>query len=257
MQFPAGAVSRPRDGTAPACARWLRVPHLGDQLQCGGWQWVSALTRVCIVASFSAFRRPRRVDGSREITKGPVDLPPRRTPHSARPSALQGREGDRRRSWEAPMSAQAKPDFEQIFQHMPGLCLVLDPAFIIVAQNQEHARATQTEGGRIVGQHVFAAFPDNPDDSGAIGVARIRDSLLAVLKTRKADHLPMLRYDVKPQSGPYVTRYWSVTNIPLLGDDGYVRWILIRAEDMTELAAARAAEQNDPMDRFERRAPRA
>jgi hypothetical protein len=59
------------------------------------------------------------------------------------------------------------------------------------------------------------------------------------MKTRKPDHLPMLRYDIKPLVGPYVTRYWSVTNIPLLGDDGYVQWILIRAEDMTELAGQR------------------
>ena len=141
----------------------------------------------------------------------------------------------------APDASQhpARPDFEQIFQHMPGLCLVLNPAFIIVAQNAEHARATQTEDGRIVGQHVFAAFPDNPNDSGAMGVARIRASLLTVMKTRRADHLPMLRYDVKPVTGPYETRYWSVTNIPLLGDDGYVQWILIRAEDMTELAGQR------------------
>jgi len=133
----------------------------------------------------------------------------------------------------------ARPDFEQIFNHMPGLCLVLDPAFIIVAQNDEHARATHTEGGKIVGQHVFAAFPDNPDDSGAMGVARIRASLLTVMKTRRADHLPMLRYDVKPAAGPFETRDWSVTNIPLLGADGYVQWILIRAEDMTELAGHR------------------
>jgi hypothetical protein len=132
-----------------------------------------------------------------------------------------------------------KPDFERVFNLMPGLCLVLDPALTIVAQNDEHARGTQSAGRKIVGQNVFAAFPDNPDDSGAMGVSRIRDSLLWVLKTREADHLPMLRYDFKPPMGPFVTRYWSVTNIPLLGDDGYVRWILIRAEDMTELAEHR------------------
>jgi len=130
------------------------------------------------------------------------------------------------------------PDFELVFEKMPGLCLVLDPAFTIIAQNEEHARATQSS---VVGQMVFAAFPDNPDHSGASGVARIRESLLKVLKTRQADHLPMLRYDVKPPVGPFQTRYWSVTNVPLLGDDGYVRWILIRAEEVVgEARAARA-----------------
>ena len=125
------------------------------------------------------------------------------------------------------------PDFALVFDKMPGLCLILDPGFTIIAQNEEHARATQTEGGKIVGQHVFAAFPDNPDHSGAMGVSQIRASLLKVLKTRQADHLPLLRYDVKPAQGPFQTRYWSVTNVPLLGDDGYVRWILIRAEEVT------------------------
>jgi hypothetical protein len=32
---------------------------------------------------------------------------------------------------------------------------------------------------------------------------------------------------------------WSVTNIPILGVDGYVRWILLRAEEMTELVKQR------------------
>ena len=121
------------------------------------------------------------------------------------------------------------PDFELVFQRMPGLCLVLDPGFTILAQNEEHARATKAD---VVGQIVFAAFPDNPDHSAATGVSRIRDSLLKVMKTREPDHLAMLRYDVKPAKGPFQTRYWSVTNVPLLGADGYVQWILIRAEEI-------------------------
>lgn len=128
------------------------------------------------------------------------------------------------------------PDFERVFQKMPGLCLVLDPGFTIVAQNEEHARGT---GVDVVGEIVFAAFPDNPDHSGASGVAKIRDSLVRVLKTRETDHLPMLRYDVKPPGRPFEIRYWTVTNIPILGDDGYVRWILLRAEELTELVKQR------------------
>ena len=128
------------------------------------------------------------------------------------------------------------PDFALVFDKMPGLCLILDPSFVIVAQNEEHLRATQAS---VVGQMVFAAFPDNPEDSGASGVAKIRASLLKVLKTREADTLPMLRYDVKPPFGRFETRYWSVTSVPILGEDGYVRWILIRAEEMTELVDQR------------------
>src|SRR5450432_4062638 len=105
-------------------------------------------------------------------------------------------------------------DYELVFQQMPGLCLILDPAF------------------NIVGQNLFAAFPDNPNDSGAVGLAKLRQSLLKVLKTRQADTMPMLRYDFKPARGPYQIRYWSITSAPILGEDGYVRWMLIRAEDI-------------------------
>ena len=35
------------------------------------------------------------------------------------------------------------PELEQVFDNLPALCLVLDPAFKIVAQNQAHAQANQ------------------------------------------------------------------------------------------------------------------
>ena len=44
---------------------------------------------------------------------------------------------------------------------------------------------------------------------------------------------------MKPPFGVFETRYWSVTNVPILGEDGYVRWILLRAEEMTELVEQR------------------
>ena len=128
-------------------------------------------------------------------------------------------------------------DFELVFHLLPGMCLVLDPAFTILAQNAEHARATMSEARNIVGQNLFAAFPDNPNHYAADGVSAVRTSLLKVLKTRAPDAMPLIRYDVKPARGPYQVRWWQITNTPILGEDGYVRWILIRAEDVTEFAA--------------------
>jgi PAS domain-containing protein len=133
-------------------------------------------------------------------------------------------------------------DFELVFNKMPGLSLILDIAFNIVAQNEEHARVT---GQQAVGHNLFAAFPDNPDDPGAAGLAQMRQSLLKVMKTREPDVLPMLRYDFKPAPGPFKKGYWSVTNTPILGEDGYVRWIVIRAEDVSELVEWREAERGN------------
>ncbi len=130
-------------------------------------------------------------------------------------------------------------DFELVFHLLPGMCLVLDPAFTILAQNAEHARATLSEGKNVVGQNLFAVFPDNPNHSAADGVSNVRASLLKVLKTRAPDAMPLIRYDVKPAVGPYQTRWWQITNTPILGDDGYVRWIINRADDVTELVELR------------------
>ena len=130
-------------------------------------------------------------------------------------------------------------DFELVFRHMPGLCLILDPGLTIVAQNIDHANATLSTDRNVVGMNLFAAFPDNPGHSAADGVALVRGSLLKVLKTRARDVMPVIRYDVRGERGPFETHWWSISNIPILDDSGYVRWIINRAEDVTELVALR------------------
>jgi len=136
-------------------------------------------------------------------------------------------------------------DFELIFNLTPGMCLVLDPGFNIVAQNEEHARATLSIAKNVVGKNLFAVFPDNPNHYSADGVSTVRSSLLKVLKTRQPDAMPVLRYDVKGERGPYQERWWQITNTPILGDDGYVRWIINRADDVTELVKLRENADRD------------
>ncbi|MES2294069.1 MAG: hypothetical protein V4527_12280 [Pseudomonadota bacterium] len=130
-------------------------------------------------------------------------------------------------------------DYKLIFNLMPGMCLILDTAFNILAQNEDHAKATLSVAKNVVGRNLFEAFPDNPYHSGADGVASVRQSLLKVLKTRQADAMPIIRYDVQPALGGFEARYWAITNTPILGEDGFVRWIINRAEDATELALLR------------------
>src|SRR4051812_30853497 len=111
-------------------------------------------------------------------------------------------------------------DYKLIFEMMPGMCLVLDAAFNILAQNRDHARATLSAAKPVIGRNLFEAFPDNPYDSNASGVATVRQSLLNVLKTRQADIMPIIRYDVQPALGGFEMRYWAITNTPVLGEDG-------------------------------------
>lgn len=135
----------------------------------------------------------------------------------------------------------SEPDYKSIFHLMPGMCLVLDTSFNIAAQNAAHAEATLTTGMNVIGRWLFDVFPDNPNHKAANGVSAVRQSLLNVLKTRKPDVMPVVRYDVQPEKGQYQTRYWAITNTPVLGADGYVQWIINRAEDVTELVELRAS----------------
>jgi PAS domain-containing protein len=140
---------------------------------------------------------------------------------------------------QALLSGTAPPDYRLIFDAMPGMCLILDTAFKIIAQNAEHAKATLSTNKSVIGKPIYEVFPDNPNDSYDSGVSAVRQSLLNVLKTRKRDEMPIVRYDVQPFGGQFEERYWTITNSPVLGSDGFVHWIINRAEDVTELVRLR------------------
>jgi PAS domain-containing protein len=139
----------------------------------------------------------------------------------------------------------APPDFQAIFQKTPGLYLVLDTSFFIVAVNDAYTAATMTRREEIVGRALFEVFPDNPDDHSADGVSNLRRSLLNVLKTRLPDKMSVQKYDIRrpiEEGGGFEVRYWSPLNTPVLGADGFVRWIIHRVEDVTELVRLQADE---------------
>ena len=139
----------------------------------------------------------------------------------------------------ATLKRPSKPDYKLVFDLMPGMCLVLDTNFTILAQNKAHAEATLSTAKNVLGRGLFEVFPDNPDDYNASGVSAVRQSLLNVLKTCRPDHMPIVRYDVQPDMGKFEQRSWAISNTPILGEDGYVRWIINRAEDVTELVQLR------------------
>ena len=41
------------------------------------------------------------------------------------------------------------------------------------------------------------------------------------------------------EGGGFDVRYWRVVNTPVLGEDGFVRWIINSVDDITELALLR------------------
>jgi PAS domain-containing protein len=142
------------------------------------------------------------------------------------------------------LTRPSEVDYKLVFDHTPGMCLILDTSFRIIAQNSVHAKATLSTAKSVVGKGLFEVFPDNPNDSNTNGVSAVRQSLLKVMKTRQQDAMPIIRYDVRPDSGDFQERYWAITNTPILGEDGFVRWIINRAEDVTKLVQLRRKEHN-------------
>jgi PAS domain-containing protein len=133
-------------------------------------------------------------------------------------------------------------DFVAFFNKSPRLCLILDANFTLIAQNEAHAAATMTKPEDTIGHSLFEVFPDNPNDATADGLSYLRRSLLNVLKTRAEDIIETLKFDIErplSEGGGFDVRYWRVVNTPVLGEDGFVRWIVNSVDDITELTLLR------------------
>ncbi|MGY6217614.1 response regulator [Methylolobus aquaticus] len=128
-------------------------------------------------------------------------------------------------------------DYRAIVDGLPGLFLILDDQLNIVAVSDAYARATMTRREEILGKSMFEVFPDNPEDPHADGVRNLHASLQRVLISALPDTMAVQKYDVRrpeQEGGGFEERYWTPINSPVLGQDGRVRYIIHRAEDVTE-----------------------
>ena len=134
------------------------------------------------------------------------------------------------------------PDFQELFRWVPGLYLVLEPDFTIVAVSDAYLHATMTKRDDVLGRGIFEVFPDNPDDPLADGARNLRASLERVIKKQIADRMDVQKYDIRRPSeegGGFEERYWSPLNSPVLGVNGKLTHIIHQADDVTELVHLR------------------
>jgi len=140
-------------------------------------------------------------------------------------------------------------DFRLLFEATPIPYLVLTPDFTMVAANEARLRATMTTREQILGRNLFEAFPDNPADPDATGVANLRASLMRVLQNRHPDAMPIQKYDIPKDGaadGEFEVRYWKPLNAPVLNAAGDVIFIIHTVEDVTEqLLKQQAAEAGE------------
>ena len=148
---------------------------------------------------------------------------------------------------------QAEGDYRALFIGTPTPFLLLspDPArFTIIDVNEAYLAGSMTTREGLVGRDLFDAFPDNPTDAKASGVATLRASLERALSSKKTDALSRLKYEIRRPDGVFEERFWDPVNTPLLDADGEVVALLHHATDITDalrteaaLAASEAAEK--------------
>lgn len=151
-------------------------------------------------------------------------------------SELEGRVSERTVALEA-LNAElrsSRAELQSLFESLPGLYLVLTPAFKIVGVSDAYLAATMTTREGIMGRGLFEVFPDNPDDPTADGVSNLRASLNRVLSKGVADTMAIQKYDVRRPDGSFEERYWSPVNSPLLDAEGNVSHIVHRVEEVTD-----------------------
>lgn len=128
-------------------------------------------------------------------------------------------------------------DYRALVEGLPGLFMILDAALRIVEVSNAYAQSTLIRREDVLGKNVFEVFPDNPDDPTAEGEHNLYASLQRVIKSAAPDTMAVQRYDVRRPAhdgGGFDERYWTVINSPILGADGGVRYIIHKAEDVTE-----------------------
>src|SRR5262249_41778479 len=126
-------------------------------------------------------------------------------------------------------------DFRVIFDSLPGLYMVITPAFQIVAVSDAYLSATMTTRAEIKGRDIFDVFPDNPEDPSATGVKNLRASFNRVLQHKRRDVMAVQKYDIRRSGAlPFEERFWSPVNSPVLDENGEVKYIIHRVEDVTD-----------------------
>jgi len=123
--------------------------------------------------------------------------------------------------------------FQRAFEAAPHSYLLLTPDLRIAAANDAYLNATITRRDDIIGRALFEVAPDNPEVDGLDGAKNLRASLERVIELGVPDRLAVQRYDVKRTDGMFEERWWATLNVPVLDENGAVRFIIHHLEDVT------------------------
>jgi two-component system, response regulator / RNA-binding antiterminator len=123
----------------------------------------------------------------------------------------------------------------ETFQASDAPLLVVDTDLVIRDANLAYQSATSRTSDELVGVFLFEAFPDNPDDSQATGVANLSASFERVFRDARRDYMPLQRYDITSRDAPgaFARKFWMPVNNPLQTEAGHLIGAVHHVEDVT------------------------
>lgn len=134
----------------------------------------------------------------------------------------------------------AGPDLGAVFDRLPTAHLVVDLDLVIVEANLAYLAAVGRTRASLVGRHVFDAFPPTASSLAEDGTNPAEISFTRAL-AGETFVVPVVQYDlVDPATGRESEHYWSTVTAPLTDEDGRVRFVLQRVEDLTAYVRERA-----------------
>lgn len=138
-----------------------------------------------------------------------------------------------------PLNSLPEDIFRTIFEKSPGSLLVKAdvPRFTILAASDSYLAVTATTRDAILGKGFSEVFPENTNIDDNIKAQHI---FKAVVKLGQKIDIPSYRYDIfDPDTYTYEEHYWSCSNVPIMGDDGKIAYILNTVVDITKEVKAR------------------
>lgn len=143
--------------------------------------------------------------------------------------------------YEQKRDADLKPhlsvaDYNQLFKSLSGRFIVFaasDPDFTIVEQSLAHANVALVKRENVIGKPLLTAFPDTSDEFRKTGKSQLIESLRRVMRTGQPDEMPLLRYDLRDETGQLNKKTWSVTHYPVFDADKRLKLIFQATEEVT------------------------
>ena len=131
----------------------------------------------------------------------------------------------------------------RLFEARPGVSAVLlpdPPNFTIIATSDDFIRTTGLQRDEIKGKGFFEIFPPGMDNQSDNGLLQLQASFTQIADHKKPHLIPRLHFNL---DGGQIERYWRVHNVPVLGDDGELLYIIHSVDDVSSMVFADKREE--------------